>query len=323
MRFARLADSEKIPRVPAHRAFDRLLPLALAVLSVATLVPLRRALNTHYSSVVTKHDVYPLPPPKQTVVLSLGYRAALADLVFAHVLVSYGFHFQEKRNFEFVGNYLDAINELDPKFERPYRLTDTLLTIQPRSVSPKSYRKAREILERGMKEFPFDAALWSSAGQFLAYFAPGGLKDPAEQNEYRLAGGRVLAHACELVGDDETIPYHCIVAAGLLSNAGAQEASRQFLERVLMVNDDPEIRALAESALAKNVSAETRDRAQARYQLFQRVWSSDLPFVSQGAYLAIGPDFQAAACAGRSVDCATSWRAWGEAHDAPSAQPTD
>lgn len=253
----------------------------------------------------------------------LGYRSALADLIFSHVLVSYGLHFQEKRNFEFVGNYLDAINELDPKFERPYRLADTLLTIQPRLVSPKSYRRAREILERGMKEFPFDAALWSSAGQFLAYFGPGGLTDPAEQNEYRLAGGRVLAHACELVGDDDTIPYHCIVAAGLLSDAGAQEASRQFLERVLMVNDDPEIRALAEQALAKNVSVEKHGRSQARYQLFQRFWSSDLPFVTQGAYLAIGPDFQPASCAGRAADCATSWRAWGEAHDAPSAQPTD
>jgi hypothetical protein len=281
---------------------------------MAAIGPLRRALNQRFVSESIQHDVYPLPPPQQTVVLSLGYRSALADLLFSHVLVSYGIHFQEKRNFEFVGNYLDAINELDPKFERPYRLADTVLTLQVKAVGPKNYRKARAIQERGMKELPYDAALWSSAGQFMAYLGPGALTDRAEQDEWRLAGGRALAHACELVTSDDTIPYHCIVAAGLLTNAGAIEASRQFLERVLAVNDDPEIRALAEGTLAKAIGTEAMDRWQAPHQRFQREWGSDLPFVSRGAYLTVGPDWQAAACAG-NTNCATSWRAWAAAND--------
>jgi hypothetical protein len=172
-----------------------------------------------------------------------------------------------------------------------------------------------------MKEFPFDAALWSSAGQYMAYLAPSGLKNPAEQDEYRLAGGRILAHACELVSQDETIPYHCIVAAGLLTNAGAAEASRQFLERVLMVNDDPEIRALALGALANIAKSTEPDRTQARYQRFQNAWGADLPFVTRGAYLTLGPDWQPAACAGLGASCATSWRAWGAADSRDLASP--
>jgi hypothetical protein len=308
--------------VVARPVLSRLAPLALAVVAIAGLWPLRSALNASYVQSSIEHDVYSLPPPQQTVVMSLGYRSALADLIFAHMLVSSGIHFQEKRPFEFVGNYLDAINELDPKFEKPYRLADTLLTLQAKRPGAQNFRKARAILERGMKELPFDAALWMSAGQYLAYLGPGGLTDPVEQDEFRLAGARVLAHACELVGDDERLPYQCIVAAGMLTNAGAQEASREFLERVLTVNDNPEIRALATGALAKIAESEAPSRAQARYQRFQHAWGSDLPFVTRGAYLVVGPYWDPALCAGRSMSCFTSWRAWGAAAEGPSEPPT-
>jgi hypothetical protein len=296
-----------------------LVPIALAVLAVAALGPLHGALNSDYANVATKHDVYPLPPPRETVLLSLGYRAALADFIFAHVLVAYGIHVQQKRSFEFVGNYLDAINELDPSFEKPYLLTDTLLTFQAKAVGVGNYRKARTILERGMRQFPFDSALWDSAGQFFAYLGPGGLTDAAEKDEWRLAGGRTLAHACEIAGSDENVPYHCITAAGLLTNAGAHLAARQFLERVLMGSDDPAIRELAMGALGQAAGSATTDRIQARYQRFQYAWGADLPFVTAGAYLAIGPDFEPATCAGRTASCATSWREWGEADEAPAS----
>jgi len=270
---------------------------------------LRPTLNAAFLASAVQHDVYPLPPPRQTVVLSLGYRAALADYLFAHVLVSYGIHFQEKRNFEAVGDYLDAINELDPKFERPYRIADTLLTLEPKGVGPESHRRARAILERGMREFPLNAALWSSAGQYLAYLGPGGLKDPAEQAEWQLAGARALAHACELVTDDQTIPYHCIGAAGLLTRAGQQDAARQFLKRVTMTTEDPAIKALAQAQLARlGGDPETANRR----KRFEANWRSDLPFVSMGAILTVGPSWEPGACAGLGASCATSWRAWGE-----------
>ena len=64
-------------------------------------------------------DVYPLPPPEQTVTASLGYRAALADFLFAHVLVDYGIHASEHRRLEFAGEYIDTINALDPTFREP------------------------------------------------------------------------------------------------------------------------------------------------------------------------------------------------------------
>ena len=294
-----------------------LIAIALAAFSVNAL---RGPLSQRFFATKIQNDVFALPPPSQVVAMSLGYRSALADLIFAHVLVSSGIHFQEKRNFEFVGKYIETINELDPKFEVPYRMADGLLTLQAKAVGPEAYRQARRILERGMREFPFNQALWASSGQFLAYLGPTAFTDPKELDDWRLAGGRALARACELVGSDENIPYHCVVAAGFLTKAGQEAASRQFLERMLQVNDNPEIRDMVSAMLQKAVGAEERDRVQARRQAFLEAWSQDLPFVSRGAFSAIGPSWNSAECASARPECATSWRAWAAERDrAPRA----
>jgi hypothetical protein len=291
--------------------------LALIAVSGVAVHRLQGPLAASFVATKAKNDVYALPPPEQVVVMSLGYRSALADLIFAHVLVSSGIHVQERRGFEFVGKYLEAVNELDPKFAAPYRMADGLITLQAKPVGPDGYRQARRILERGMKELPFDQALWASSGQFFAYLSPDVFADPKEQDDWKLAGGRALARACELVGSNENIPYQCVIAAGLLTRVGAEAASRQFLERMLVINDDPEIRRLAGALLQKAVGAEARERFQVRQQAFQQAWGADLPFVTRGAMLTVGPRWDAAICAGSSKECVTSWRSWAAQRDSP------
>ena len=289
-----------------------LITIALAAVSINGL---RLPLSQRFVAVKEQNDVFALPPPRQVVALSLGYRSALADLIFAHVLVSTGIHIQERRGFEFVGKYIETVNELDPKFAAPYRMADGLITLQAKAVGPDAYRQARRILERGMAELPYDQALWTTAGQFLAYLGPTAFTDPKELDDWRLAGGRALARACELVGSDENLPHQCVVAAGLLTKSGQALASRQFLERMLQVNDDPEIRTLVTALLKKAVGSAELDRVQAHRRAFLQAWADDLPFVSRGAISTIGPNWDSAACASISADCATSWRAWGATHE--------
>ena len=83
----------------------KLVCICLMTLSALAIQYFRSALFEPFAKLKTTRDVYTLPAPTQTVVLSLGYRAALADLINAHVLVSYGLHFQEKRLFETVDRY--------------------------------------------------------------------------------------------------------------------------------------------------------------------------------------------------------------------------
>jgi len=280
--------------------------IALAALSVHRL---RAPLNATFLGTKTLNDVYTLPPTAQLNAMSLGYRSALADLIFSHVLVSSGIHFQEKRIFEFAGNYVEAVNALDPKFELPYLMADGLITLQAKPVSVDAYRQARRILERGMAEFPYSQRLWSSAGMFLAYLGPTGNITGDELADWKLAGGRALARSCELVGSKDAPPKQCIVAAGLLDKAGEAAAAQQFIERMLAFNDNPEVRKFMTALLEQKAGVAERERLRQRREQFKRAWSADLPFISRGAALTIGPSWDTAACAGPR-ECATSWRAW-------------
>lgn len=294
----------------------RLVPFLCLALAVVVVSRTRPGLASSFHRLKARHDVYVLPPPEQTVVLSLGYRSALADLIYGHVLVSYGLHFQEKRLFEFVGGYLDTINALDPKFGDPYRVADTLLTLQPKKPPVEHYRKAREILRRGMKELPYDQELWLTAGQFMAYLAPPHLPTVEEKEDFRLEGARRMARACELIGSNKNAPYHCLTAANIFSKAGDRDATQRFLERVLAISDDPELRELALGYLKAIVGERERERVEARHRKLEALMREDFGFVSRDALLVLGPSFDPARCAGsfggKRPGCASSYRDYGE-----------
>lgn len=287
--------------------------LGVMLLAALAIARLRAPLTTHFAGTQAKNDVYALPSPSQVVAMSLGYRSALADLIFAHTLVESGLHFQERRPFEFAGRYLETVIELDPKFDAPYRMADGLLTLQAKGASQDVYRQTRRILERGLKELPFDQRLWASTGQFLAYLGPAVFDDLQEQDEWRLAGGRAMARACELVGSHDRVPDQCIAAAGILRSSGAATANRELIERMLNASDDPRVRSVLGAYLAKAAGSELHEQGLTRRERLQAAWALDLPFASRGAVLIIGPHWDTASCAGQGSDCTTSWRAWGEA----------
>jgi hypothetical protein len=284
----------------------------------AGMTALRVPLVKNFSRVRETSDVYALPEPEQVVVLSLGYRAALADYLFAHVLVWHGLHFQEKRRLDFAAEYLDAMSALDPTFRDPYYFGDTLIAIQPIKPRREDYVRARRLLERGMAARPFDTELWLSSGQFMAYVAAPWLEDPKEQAEWRLAGARRLARACELVDSNENIPYHCITASRLFEKAGEREAKINFLERFLAVNDNEELRELAEKTLALELGARSEERKALRSEEIRAAWRADLPFITLTKALVLSPSFDPADCAGgrEGRACATSWAAWRTRADA-------
>ena len=280
-------------------------------LGVLLITMVRGSLAETFDGLKIKNDVYPLPPVQQTVLLSLGYRAALADVIFAHLLVSQGLHFQEKRRFEFVGSYLETINELDPKFRSPYMIADTLLTMQPVPPPLSYYIKARAILERGMKELPFDSELHINAGQYLLYLGINAIKDPEEQAEWKRAGTRAFARACEVLGNQKNLPFHCIHAAAMLEKEGKREAMLAFVHKMLTV-DDPEIREKALAYLAFAEGQAARQKAEARFSALAKEHAEDAPFLSGDLYGLLPPRFETLACTGMSNSlqprCATSWR---------------
>ena len=296
----------------SSRSRSLVFALGACLAGAAGVTALRAPLVEKFAKVRERSDVYALPKPEQVVVASLGYRAALADYLFAHVLVWHGLHFGERRRLEFAAEYLDTIATLDPTFRDPYYYGDTLIATQPTKPRHEDYVRARRLLERGMEARPFDTELWLSSGQFIAFVAAPWLDDPKEQAEWRLAGARRMARACELVGSNENIPFPCIAAANLFTKAGQTEATIRFLERFLVVNDNDELRDLALRLLAQATDERERDRAKIRADEIRAASRADLPFVSFTKSLVVGPGFDPAFCAGDDErrECATSWSEW-------------
>lgn len=273
----------------------------------------RGAIMPAFQALKPTSDVYALPQPEQLAVVSLGYRAALADLIFAHVLVWHGLHFQEKRRFEFAAEYLDAVTTLDPKFRDPYYYGDTLIAVQTGKPTREDYIRARRLLEKGMRELPDDTELWLSGGQFMAYIAAPWLEDPKERDAWRLEGARRMARACELVGSNENIPYNCITAATVFSRSGERDALIRFLERILSVSDDENIRSYALAKLRQVLGEQDIEQIERRAQSLRDAWKADLGYVSLTSALVVGPPFDPAACAGakrEKPECASTWASW-------------
>jgi hypothetical protein len=301
---------KRVWRRPGHQ-------LVLLLLGVFVSQLLRGGLASSYARARTRHDVYSLPSPRQAIVMSLGYRAALAELIFAHVLVESGLHLQQHRRFETLAAYLMTVIELEPKFATPYRMADTLLTFQVGKPTLQDFKDARMFVERGMRELPFDQELHFVAGQYLAYLAAPHIADlvgPDEAAQWRLAGARALARSCELVGSDENIPHHCITAARLFDVAGERQAMQRFLERILAINDDEEIRRIAFGYLGRTLGDLEREDAQRRLNELDVIRKNDLPFVGKNRYLLLPPRYDPRACVGYLANaqpkCATSLFDW-------------
>ncbi len=308
---------------PGRAWGTRLVSSLLVVAAAFGITELRGTLLERTAKLQEKTDVYGLPSPDQVVVASLGYRSAFADLLFANVLVWHGLHFAEKRRLEFAADYLDTVAALDPTFRETYYFGDTLITMQPVKPRHEDYVRARQLLERGLAARPSDTELWLSTGQFIAYVAAPWLDDPKEQAAWRLAGAKILARACELVGSNEDLPYQCIGAAGILDKAGERDAQIQFLERVLATSDNEALREQVLAFLERALGDQSRERLRAREDRLRNAWRLDLPFVDLTKELIVGTPLDSAACAGLlepTIECATTWADW-RARDRSDERP--
>ena len=266
-------------------------------------------------------DVLTLPPPQMLVQASLGYRAALADLLYTSTVISYGIHGEERRRWEFVGQYLDSIVALDPSLCQTYRYADTFIIYQPvGSPGPEEVRHARRLLEKGLEMCGSDGHLWLSAGQFMVFIGTQFLTDESEKAAFRAAGAKMLARAAELVSDNQNVHWQALAAAGVFTREGNREAAIAFLERVYHITDDEKLKANVAGKLAGLRQEAALDDAKRRSEVFNEMWGRDFPFLSRTGVLVLGPPYQPASCVGAdraSPDCAESWADWATRQRSP------
>lgn len=260
-------------------------------------------------------DIYLLPPDEQLALMSLGYRSALADLLWSEVLINQGIRMTEKRGFENSGPLVHAVITLDPSFREPYRLADSIVTFQAVATGPDTARITRQILEAGVKQFPNDAELWLNLGQFVAYLGPDSiLKDEAEKAEWKETGARYMARAAEL-GSDKSFAWLTLSGAGLYGRAGKRDAQIRYYERLLSTTDDDELRAYVSGLLKVLLGEAEFDQYRQRDEAFNAVWRTELPGTNKVMALILGHPRDPAECAGigggkGGADCARTWKDW-------------
>lgn len=292
--------------------------LAAALLLIASILTVgyaRPKLAESLTGVRDVSDIYTLPPPEALPAFSLGYRSALADLLFTKAIISHAIHAESKRRFDAVADYLEAIIALDPTLRDTYRFADTLIVYHAvGEPTPELIRRAWRILETGLDLRPGDADLWLSTGQFMAFIAPPWLDDPAEKAAFRALGARQLAKAAELADEHmESISWQSLAAAGIFNEAGERQAAISYLERAYMMTDSEELREQIAMRLAGLKEDAELDRVRKVMDSFDEEWQRDLPFVSRTKLLVLGPKWEAANCVGKRASeegCAQSWAEW-------------
>ncbi len=297
--------------------FGGWLTAPLLGLSVGLVSWARPLVAASYTRVTSTSDSYALPAPSQLVVFSLGYRSALADLLFGRTLVASGIHFNNRRVFESLDSYLDAVATLDPLYRDVYYYADPLLTLSSVEMPKRNYRIARDFQERGRKLFPDDAELWMSSGLFMAYLAPQHLPQDESVDEWKVAGAHLIEHACNVWPDQNKLPAACMSVATLLSRAGEVAASESALRRLIAITDDPQMKSQAIARLTALLGAAQSEAMRKSVGSLGALHARDLPLTSRTTYQMIGPPSEFARCSGalfaeQSARCATSWRAWSE-----------
>jgi tetratricopeptide (TPR) repeat protein len=300
----------------AQRVRGLLVPVALMVASALVIHRVRPGLVTTVTKVRETSSIYPLPPPDQLPVFSLGYRSALADAIWASVMVNQGLYIKQRRRFDFAARYFESIFTLDPTYRHPYLLVETILTFGATQTRVEDVREARRFLELGMRERPHDAQLFLQAGSFMAYLAPSHLPEE-ERMAWRQEGARLMARAGELGAADSNLQWHALASTRMLTRTGERAAAISFLERIFEVTEDPELRASVLRQLRGLRAEETAERAELSMQRFEAAWREDLPFVSRTMLLLLGPRVDPASCAGPgrsgAEDCVRDWKRWSAA----------
>ncbi len=279
--------------------------LAVCSLGVARTQP-RLARIAH--DVKEQDDVYALPPPSQLHALTFGYDAAAIDLLWSKLLVEYGTHWHEKRDFH-PDPYLDAILELDPTYAPVYRFADTLLCYRPMRGTEADARKAREVLQRGTRERPGDYLMWQELGQFSVFLAPSFLPDgaDAEKMQWRREGAVAISRAADLGGDDSL----SLIAAGLFARSGERDAQIRALKRSYDVTDDPEQQTIIQHRLSILEGSAANEAATNAKRVIESRWKNEAPFLTRGEFLMLDPAPDAARCAGpAAIDDAACTRDW-------------
>jgi hypothetical protein len=219
----------------------------LVLLSAAVCEWCRARAQRYYGSTQEYEAVYYLPPSTYLIPGSLGYRAALADLIWMKALIYYGEELGHRGDVKHLYSYGDAMLALDPDFKRVYTWLANCALYRTGEITVNDAYAAIRYLETAARRFPNDGEIaWQLGANYTYELAP-----MLEQREQREAARRKGLDYLEAAVMRRAGPEWLVLqTASQLSALGRNESAIRHLEDVYATASDPNIKATIEHQLA-------------------------------------------------------------------------
>lgn len=220
--------------------------------------------------------------------VSLGYREALADILYVRLRGYFGDY--RGTTADAIASIAEAIVELDPRFRSIYRYAPTAITIAERGVDQSAVLRSLAILERGIREFPDDWQLQYLAGQM--YIQDLKTDNPDQQRKWQERGLLLVESA---IRKPDAPVQSATWAAALRTRLGQRERAVQGLREMLLVTPGGAARKRMIEALAKLENADSAAIASEIYEMrkkFETEWRRERRSVNASMYLLVGGRLQ-------------------------------
>lgn len=231
-------------------------------------------------------DVYYLPPPTQLQTASLGYREALADIVWMRALVYLGQEFQAQGDLEHVFRYTDALLALDPQFRAPYDWIATAALYRPTEIDSEEAKRVLPYLRRAAAQFPDDGDMAWLVGATMVYdVAP--MLSEEDARGVREEGNVYLQTAARLGSGPEWLVMANI---SQLERLGQFDQMERHIQEMLPLVDDLAIRDELLLRLREVRGASAAEAARAALQARESSWQRDRPWLPFDFYILTAPN---------------------------------
>lgn len=231
--------------VALHQRSARALVVVLALGVGAAASSLRGLIAPQRARMPDDADVLYVPESQYLRPMSLGYREALADLLWVRALVFSGASLGHTE-VAAVQRYANAISGLAPRFARVYQWGGVTAIYSGSTVDRRAVDIAIEVYREGVEEFPENHTLLYGLGMLLTHevsSTPG--YTPEETAAAKAEGMRLIRRAAAFGADPLVRQY----AATLVSDNAEASLARQFLEAELAQAQDADYRRMLRKKL--------------------------------------------------------------------------
>lgn len=257
----------------------------LSIIGLAGLTGLvHRRVDERRAALPPAEELAVLPTPRTLEHMSLGYREALADLLWVRALVLAGERLGHT-DAAVVERHVEAIATLAPRFHRPYLWGGiTVIYGGEGRIDRELVERATRIYRAGLRRFPESHELLYALGMLLTHQV-GSTPGYTEAEKRALAAEGVdLVRKAAAHGADPLVRRY---AASIISEHATEELAIQFLESQLGQAQDEEDRRLLRRKLGTLGAREAIDRIDRTREAFMAEQRRTAPYVPDSLYAVI------------------------------------